>query len=1311
MGGAGPGAEDVERLLTLLDGQTLPDPAALWLAPVAPLDGSRGCDATPGDHAQMHGEVDVEPKVFEAAGGAGGDDRGVVGCVGSGVEIGVETGLERETSGMLPVRERRTYSRAAVMSWRGRADAASVRLCEGALESSSEIMADRSEAAFSGAAIESPGSVVLPGVETELKSEVSGTLSAPKRRAYSREAIMSCRGSADAAALRLCEGALDSSSVIMSDRLEATDSSGTFERAASRADADGETDLASEPSDALSTPKRHVYSREAVISCRRRPDAAALRLCVGALEAGSVIMSSRSDAAASRVAIEPAGSDVAVDGVTGVEGEVGGTSPASERRAYSREAVVSCRGSADAAAPRLCDGALEASSVMMDNPSEAADIRGAIESTSFGEFADGGAEVEIEANATLSAPARRIYSREAMTSCRNSANAAALRLCDGVLDASSIIFPNGLEAAAAEEAREPVGFDLVAGGEAQLEGRASGMPLKRSGERRVYSREAVLSYRDRSVATAPRVCEGTLERKSLLLANRSNFAADNVDGSASFRLGVDADIEENVVIAIEEPIGDARKSSVSDGSALENCQASSESAWQNSSSRRRYSVDEMVECRQRAKAAIPELVNALPVRDFVVGGGDGGTLPAVPSHKRLRYARDEMMDLKRTPCASFDFSGLQERGVLVAVRDVFISREKVGGEEDGLSLDVIQTRPDVALAGSDEHITFEDMLLPPCLVEGLHSAGFYVPSPVQARGIPVGRLGVDVIAQAKSGTGKTVVFCVLALETFLLAGRNQNHVAALVLVPTRDIAAQVRDVMEVIAARVVPKPHVGLLIGGTPVRADEAVLRERTHSIVVGTPGRVEDLLERGSLNLSSLKLLVLDEVDRTLDGSFEGSVPAICNMVPSAKQVLTFSATYSSSLLKTLRTIMRSPQFVNLCEREGALGNSNVSLYNRSSSGEGSHMYPAPEGGNSLAVLHAVHQAAVAIPVSAFRMREITVDLNTRGRPAVLGKADSLIALLSSQPFGQAIVFTNDKMNGRAMKALICDAGFPAVYMSGGELQSVRRASMEAMRSGRARVLVSTDLVARGVDLPGCDFVVHLDLPQDSATYLHRVGRAGRFGSRGTSVIIYFESGEERVGVEHLQRQLHVVFELLPSPVVTAVPHVTESLSPGSTALSSVGGDKTETGLLSAEGRNGDQCHFRSVPLCGEESRNLSPQSTSNFKGSLEREDLLTPPLLSGEENCSKTQKQTVHGNASVSSYADFGGDAGGVASQSPEPDSLDEGWSALADSAYNDGFEHGFHTAYRMAKALNGRLGSEALLPCTAESAEPDSAHDLGK
>ncbi|KAK3269380.1 hypothetical protein CYMTET_22177 [Cymbomonas tetramitiformis] len=209
--------------------------------------------------------------------------------------------------------------------------------------------------------------------------------------------------------------------------------------------------------------------------------------------------------------------------------------------------------------------------------------------------------------------------------------------------------------------------------------------------------------------------------------------------------------------------------------------------------------------------------------------------------------------------------------------------------------------------------TFADLLLPDHLARGLSSAGFHQPSPVQLAAIPLGRFGVDLIVQAKSGTGKTVTFGVIVADRVLC---SSGHPQAMILSPTREIAQQSASVLHRLGAELQPSGlKCGTFVGGLAYTNDVRRLESACH-VVVGTPGRVRCLLEDEKLRPDSIRILVLDEADSLLSdtGSFEDDILAIHGMLPARKQVLAFSATYTEKQMGRLGELMRQPQHVNLC-------------------------------------------------------------------------------------------------------------------------------------------------------------------------------------------------------------------------------------------------------------------------------------------------------------------------------------------------------------------------------------------------------------
>lgn len=421
---------------------------------------------------------------------------------------------------------------------------------------------------------------------------------------------------------------------------------------------------------------------------------------------------------------------------------------------------------------------------------------------------------------------------------------------------------------------------------------------------------------------------------------------------------------------------------------------------------------------------------------------------------------------------------------------------------------------DVLLTGSDASLTFRDLHLAPALLSALSAMALTQPSPIQLQTIPRARLGVDVIAHAKSGTGKTIAYALVALDALLGSHRaaTSGPVRTLVVVPTRELATQVVGVFQQLSACVGHSVHILALVGGLPLRTDERVIAERTPDVVVGTPGRVAALATSAVLSLEAVTVLVLDEADRLLEPSFHEDVRRICDIVPNGRQTMAFSATFPPWLRRTLQHIMQSPQYIT-----GAV----------------------VDGGETP---NDVDKSDVAKETVLLGVRQCKLGVHPRGKdgraaPSSLfrlnTKLQALTEVLKSEAFALCIVFTNSKKQAATVETNVRRSGFSSRCINASLKQSDRVAVMNVVRDGGVRVVVATDLLARGVDIDTCDLVIHLDVPGDVATYLHRVGRAGRFGGQGCSVVIYEVEDEAhviRVIEEKIGSALHPLKVTLPS-------------------------------------------------------------------------------------------------------------------------------------------------------------------------------------
>lgn len=349
-------------------------------------------------------------------------------------------------------------------------------------------------------------------------------------------------------------------------------------------------------------------------------------------------------------------------------------------------------------------------------------------------------------------------------------------------------------------------------------------------------------------------------------------------------------------------------------------------------------------------------------------------------------------------------------------------------------------------------------------LSALWSNGFNFPSPIQLRAIPLAKSGMDLFIQAKSGTGKTLVFTVTILERFsLLAEPFRNDLTSLVIAPTREIVVQIQTVIKELG-RKVKGFKVVACIGGTDVELDRKKLTDA--SCLVGTPGRVLHLIRNKYVNPENIELLVLDEADKLVTESFKKDVFAIAAELKKREQTLVVSATFDNEIEKALTPLMKNPLGITP-KRE------------------------AP-------ILHGITQFIFMINKSSNIMEEMQL------------KLDLLDQVLQKVEYNQCMIFTNSQSRAESYSNMLLERGFVADFITGAQDQSTRlRTFQRIMVSANCRLIVTTDILARGIDAERVNVVINLELPLDKFCYLHRIGRAGRFGSLGIA-ISFVSEGEE---------------------------------------------------------------------------------------------------------------------------------------------------------------------------------------------------------
>lgn len=343
---------------------------------------------------------------------------------------------------------------------------------------------------------------------------------------------------------------------------------------------------------------------------------------------------------------------------------------------------------------------------------------------------------------------------------------------------------------------------------------------------------------------------------------------------------------------------------------------------------------------------------------------------------------------------------------------------------------------------------------------------FSVPTPVQAAAIPQALDGKDVLATAQTGTGKTLAFLIPVMERLLQ--QNAPGIAALVLVPTRELAMQVVDQYN--ALRGAKLSPAALVVGGLAEGSQLTALRKGAR-LVVATPGRLEDFLDRKLVHFRTLQILILDEADRMLDMGFLPAIRRIVGVLPKERQTMCFSATLEASVAHLVHDYMRHP--VRLAF--------------------GSTLKPSEN-----------------VRVQAF---EVSAD----------GKQDLLQRLLAKET-GRCLIFARTKRGAERLAKNLNREGFAAAMIHGGRSQSQRTAALTGFQQGRYRILVATDLASRGIHVQDIAHVINYDLPEIAENFIHRVGRTGRAGERGVASTLF--AREQRAELFQLERTLGIQIE-----------------------------------------------------------------------------------------------------------------------------------------------------------------------------------------
>ena len=360
---------------------------------------------------------------------------------------------------------------------------------------------------------------------------------------------------------------------------------------------------------------------------------------------------------------------------------------------------------------------------------------------------------------------------------------------------------------------------------------------------------------------------------------------------------------------------------------------------------------------------------------------------------------------------------------------------------------------------------FQTLGLGPPLVDTLRRLGFERPTPIQEKAIPPVLAGRDVVGSAETGSGKTAAF-LLPILARLLAGKRPTGTRVLVLLPTRELAIQVRTV----ALELSEGASIGVaaVYGGVGMEEQARALRAGV-DIVVATPGRLLDHHRRGSTRFHRLEVLVLDEADRMLDMGFLPDIRKILAALPKERQTLLFSATIPPEIHSLSKEVLRDPERIKVGHAKRAA---------------------VPVG-----ITHA------AYPVAAHR------------------KSALLLVLLRKGAMGSVLIFTRTKHRADRLARTLAREGFEAGVLHGDRSQGQRERALTAFRSGKVRVLVATDLAARGLDVEGVTHVVNFDFPKMPADYIHRVGRTARADAKGDAFALV--APEEQGDLRAVEREM----------------------------------------------------------------------------------------------------------------------------------------------------------------------------------------------
>eukprot|EP00184_Porphyridium_aerugineum_P001897 CAMPEP_0184703624 /NCGR_PEP_ID=MMETSP0313-20130426/28469_1 /TAXON_ID=2792 /ORGANISM="Porphyridium aerugineum, Strain SAG 1380-2" /LENGTH=410 /DNA_ID=CAMNT_0027164439 /DNA_START=105 /DNA_END=1337 /DNA_ORIENTATION=+ len=374
--------------------------------------------------------------------------------------------------------------------------------------------------------------------------------------------------------------------------------------------------------------------------------------------------------------------------------------------------------------------------------------------------------------------------------------------------------------------------------------------------------------------------------------------------------------------------------------------------------------------------------------------------------------------------------------------------------------------------------SFDSMNLKEELLRGIYAYGFEKPSAIQQRAIMPLIVGRDTIAQAQSGMGKTATFVIGCLQNI---DTSVSKVQAMILAPTRELAQQIQKVVEALGDYMKLKCHA--CIGGTRVAEDVRIFQTDPPHLVVGTPGRVYDLINRRALDTTHIKAFVLDEADEMLSRGFKEQIYDVFQYMPKSCQVGLFSATMPQDVLDMTDRFMREPIRILVKKEE--------------------------------LTLEGIKQFYIAVQQEDW-------------------KFETLCDLYGTLTITQAIIYVNQRRKVDWLKEKMTEKDFTVSCLHGDMDQKEREVIMKEFRTGSSRVLITTDLLARGIDVQQVSLVINYDLPTNRENYIHRIGRGGRFGRKG--VAINFVTSEDVREMREIEKFYNTTIEEMPQDVADLI-------------------------------------------------------------------------------------------------------------------------------------------------------------------------------